>query len=291
MRASFRSLCRNLLLPVLGIFASLLQSPAQAEDTEIVFGLIPALSAEVMVQRYQPLALHLSNEVGVPISLAGARDYETYMHRVLEGSHFDMIITGGDFYHLAERRAGYRAIVRVDGPGVQAILIAAKGDTVASLDDLPQGLRIASVGELSLMYRLGDQLLREKGIMIGENATLVLTPSHNAAMHSLLSDRADVAIIAAPFFNRVRPDIRDRIVILGQSAFAPHHPVSISPDVPDEIAIRLTKAMLALSETPEGQSALEAMSFPGFVVPEPGLYDVMDWAADDLEGFLGLETD
>lgn len=277
-------------LAAIGILASFFQSSAQADDGEIVLGLIPALSPEVMVRRYQPLALHLSDEIGIPVRLEGAPDYEAFMNRVLEGSSYDMIITGGDFYRLAERRAGFHAIARVDGPGAQALIIAAKDDKFTSLDDLPQEVRIASVGEFSLMHRLGNRTLRENGIVIGENASLVPTPSLNSAMLSVLSNQADIAIIAAPFFKRVESSIRDRIAILERSVLAPHHPVSLSPDVPEDIAIRLTEVLLALQDTPEGQSALEAMSFPGFVVPEPGLYDVLDWAADDIESLLGLES-
>lgn len=269
--------------------ALLIQSKAKAEDNEVIFGLIPALSPEVMVQRYQPLATVLSKEIGVPVRLEGAPDYATYMKRVLEGQNYDLVITGADFYRLAERRSGYRAIARVDGQGVHAIIVAAKEDNFDTLSGLPQDLRIASVGELALMHRLGSQTLRENGIVFGENATLVPTPSHNAAMLSVLSGRADIAIIAAPFFLRVDSDIRDKISILARTGLAPHHPISVSSRTPEEIVNRLTEAVLALSKTPDGVAALEAMSFPGFVVPEPGLYDVMDWAADDLEKLLGLE--
>ena len=85
------------------LLASTFQLTALAADNEIMFGLVPALSPEVMVQRYQPLAKHLSDEIGVPVRLVSAPDYGTYMNRVLEGSKSDMIIAGGDSYRLAER--------------------------------------------------------------------------------------------------------------------------------------------------------------------------------------------
>ncbi len=283
------ALGRTLRIAALLVIAPLFQGKAQAQGDEIVFGLTPALSPEVMVQRYQPLAKHLSKEIGVPVRLKGAPDYATYMTRVLSGSDYDMIITGSDFYRLAERRSGFRAIARVDGPGVQAIIVAAKEDNFGSLADIPQGLRIATVGQLALMHRLGTQTLRESGIVLDENATLLQTPSHNAAMLSVLSDRADIAIIPAPFYKRVDADIRDRIDILARTALAPHHPISVSPQVPQDVAKRLAEALLDLKEAPEGLAALEAMSFPGFAPVEPGLYDVMDWAADDIEKLLGLE--
>ncbi len=283
------ALGRALSIAALLFLAPLFQGKAQAESDEIVFGLIPALSPEVMVKRYQPLAINLSKEIGIPVRLEGAPDYETYMARVLSGSDYDMIITGGDFYRLAERRSGFRAIARVDGPGVQAIIVAAKDDDLGSLANLPQGTRVATVGELALMHRLGTQTLRENGIVFDVNATVVPTPSHNAAMLSILSDRADIAIIPTPFFSRVDDDIRDRLDILARTALAPHHPISVSPRVPQDVTKRLTEALLKLGETPEGLAALEAMSFPGFTPVEPGLYDVMDWAADDIEKLLGLE--
>ena len=272
------------------ILASIFQAPAHAEDGEIVFGLVPALSPEAMVRRYQPLAEHLSDEIGVSVRLVGAPDYPTYMNRALEGSSYDMIIAGGDFYRLAERRGVYRAIARVDGPGVQAIIVAAKSDCFNSFADLPQEVRVASVGELALMHRLGSQILRDNGIVFGENAKLVPTPTHNAAMLSVLSDQADIAIIAAPFFGRVDADVREQIDILARTALAPHHPISVGKEVPEDVVDRLTAALLALPETPEGLVALEAMSFPGFVAPEPGLYEVMDWAADEIEGLLELKS-
>ncbi len=276
------------LATLLSIFP-LFQATAQAEADEIVFGLIPALSPEVMVQRYHPLAEHLSKKIGIPVRLKGAPDYAAFMTRVLSGPEYDMIITGGDFYRLAERRSGFRAIARVDGPGVNAIIVAAKDDNFGSLAGVRKAVRVATIGELALMHRLGTQTLRENGIVFNENATLVPTPSHNAAMLSVLSDRADIAIIAAPFFDRVSADIRDRIDVLARTALAPHHPIAVSPQVPEEVAVRLSEALFHLKDTPEGLAALDAMSFPGFVAVEPGLYDVMDWAADDIEKLLGLE--
>ena len=82
-KTALGSLRSKVLLSALGILVSFFQSAAQAEDSEIVFGLIPALSSDVMVRRFQPLALLLTKETGISVRLAGAPDYETFMNRVL----------------------------------------------------------------------------------------------------------------------------------------------------------------------------------------------------------------
>ena len=140
------------------------------------------------------------------------------------------------------------------------------------------------------MHRLGSQNLRENELDCGTNAKLVRTPTHIAAMLSVLTDQADIAIIAAPFFDRVDADVRENIGVIARTALALHHPISVGEAVPEDFADRLKAALLALPETPEGLGALEELSFPGFATPEPGLYEAMDWAADEIERLLGFKS-
>ena len=274
---------------VLVLYGLTFTTPARAHDDDLIFGLVPALSPEHFAIRLQPLVNYLERETGRNIHLSGAPNYETFIRRLLTDRSYDFLISGADIYRIAQRRAGYRAIVRLSGPGVFAYIVTTTDSGITDAAALPAGVRVSTSGPLSFSRRLGIEKLRKLGVDTDNGIELVVTPTQNASLRALLSGLSDVAIFMSPVLNQVEPAVRERIHVLAKSDFAPSHPIYVRPDLPKDTAASLASALVKLSQHPDRTSILNPIGWPGFVLAEPSYFDGMDWAADQIELQLSLE--
>jgi len=198
--------CRagTFLVSLLLLVPSLTAAEAYRPD-ELRIGLVPALSPQRFVQGFSKMVTYLEDRLGIEAVLVGAPNYAEFIRRAEAGGHYDMIISGADIYRYLDRNADYRAIVRLSGPGNYAIIASAADSGLTDLADL-RGKTIATADPLSLSRRLGENTLREAGIIFGENAQVLVTPTQNASVASILSGLADAAIFMDPALRRASPE-------------------------------------------------------------------------------------
>jgi phosphonate transport system substrate-binding protein len=108
----------------------------QDPERPLIFGFLPIVSPEKLVRRFEPLVDHLAETLGVSITLESAPDYAEFMRRTHEEKRYDLLFTAPHFYYMAQRKAGYRMVARVDGPLMKAVIVARRDGDVATPADL-----------------------------------------------------------------------------------------------------------------------------------------------------------
>ena len=73
----------------------------------VVFGVIAAISPERVLSDFGPMVGAMERE-GLTVRIRGADSYETFVRRVLDGSTYDMILTGGDTVQLIRDLGPFR---------------------------------------------------------------------------------------------------------------------------------------------------------------------------------------
>jgi phosphonate transport system substrate-binding protein len=254
----------------------------QNNDNTLIFGFLPILSTEKLVARFGPLVDYLSAKLGQPIRLETAPDYTEFMHRTNREKRYDLLFTAPHFYYLAQRKSGYRVIVRVDAPSMHAVIVAPKASSIKTLADL-RGHRISTPDQLALGTVLIRHTLQKAGLDPDKDVTLVATPSHNASLLSAYKGITDAAGLMVPPYKLAAPKVRESMQILAQTQGTPHMPISVAPTLSMEQVRIVEEALLSLNQSKEGRALLKHLSWPGFAKSTPQEYDAIGWAVEQLK--------
>lgn len=267
---------------VAGANAVPVRADTEVLPNELVLGLVPALSPRRFVGLFGPLADYLSAELGIPVRMEGAPSFADYLTRIVEEQRYDLTISGADLYYFAQVRAGYRAIVKLAGPGVKLVIVTRRDGGIADIGQLP-GHSVATADPLSFSTRTGRMTLREHGIDPDRDVEIVVTQNLNAAMLSMLNGLTDAAMFFEPVLLRADEETRNQIRILAESEALPPHPISVGPRISDALAFRLQQSLLAFGSKPEGEVFFREMGWPGFAAAAPEDYAAMSWVLEDMD--------
>jgi phosphonate transport system substrate-binding protein len=252
-------------------------------DKELVFGFLPILSTEKLVARFGPLVDYLSKNLHQPVRLETAPDYPEFVRRTNIEKRYDIVFTAPHFYYAAQRQAGYRVIVRVGAPNMQALIVANKASGINTLADL-KGRSLATPAAQSLGTALVRATLLDAGLNPDKDLTLVTTPTHNASLLTTYKGLTDAASLMIPPFNRAKPEIRAQMIIIAKTRAVPHMPIAVSQTLPSETEHRLQNLLINLKDSTEGQTLLKHLSWPmGFKKASMSEYDSVGWAVKDMK--------
>ena len=189
--------------------------------------------------------------------------------------------TAPHLYYLAQRRAGYRVIARVDAPILRAIIVVRKDSDIQSLAQL-KGRSLSTLDPVSLCSVLVRSHLSKAGIDPDKDLDLVTTPSHNASLLSGFNGYTDAASLMMPPFQFARPEIRETMRIIDMTVGTPHVPISVAPWLAPEQAETIAQALTELNSNETGRAVLKQIGLPGFVRTSPKEYDQMKGASEQI---------
>jgi phosphonate transport system substrate-binding protein len=247
----------------------------------LVFGFLPIISSEQLVQRFSPLTGYLSAQLGIPVRMETAPDFETFVQRTHRQQRYDILFTAPHLYYLAQHNAGYRALVRVDRPGMKAVIVAPLRNRISTLDQL-RGKRLATTDPMALATVLVKRLLMDSGLRPGRDLTLVATPSHNASLLSSHRGATDASALILPLFRRARPEIRAAMQIVAETRSVPHMPIAVAPWLPAASAERLQHVLLGLSGNAAGRTLLAGLGWPGLTPVAANEYEPLKPFAEQV---------
>ena len=181
----------------LALALSLNAMSAQARD--LVMGLIPAENNEEMVQKFEPMRLHLEKKLGQKVKVYTATDYAG----VIEGmkkKRVDVAWFGPLSYYLAEQEAGAEAFavgIREGGTThtYKSLFIAPCDSGVKSIKDL-KGKSVAFVDPASTSGGLMPTYMvkKETGMMPQQFfGKFTYSGSHDAAELAVKNKTVDAA--------------------------------------------------------------------------------------------------
>ncbi|MDH5612133.1 MAG: phosphate/phosphite/phosphonate ABC transporter substrate-binding protein [Gammaproteobacteria bacterium] len=243
-----------------------------SDASPIIFGIIPFVSAEQLVIQFSPIALYLSDHLGIPVRIETAPDFVEFARRTHEDKRYDILFTAPHFYPQASSRAGYRLIVSVDSPGMWAVIVVPRQSPIHKLDDL-KGKRLATVPPAGLATLLVRKYLNDAGIDPDEDITIISTPSHDASLLSSYYGVTDASALMQPPYAAASQQVRDNMRIIARTDSTPHIPISVSPRINDSCKSEITKLLLEMSTTQKGKEILSHNSFSGFKQTKPEEYD------------------
>lgn len=242
--------------------------PVFAEDNSSVkpleVGVVPYISARVLVSSYEPMRLYLEHVLGRPVKIYTATGFKQFFLNAQRGD-YDLIISAAHFARILQKEHQFTPLVRYSAGG-RALVMTALNSPLNTLQDL-QGRVIAVPDKLSLATIVCLAYLRENGLQPDIDFQLLEVPSFASAILAVQKGDAMAAITAQGVLTQMPQVLRESvrtIVVTGE--FVPLIFLS-NPRIGKKYADLLNKVLLKFgNETNEGKQFLTSTGF-GTIIP------------------------
>lgn len=195
---------------ILGFAGLLLASATAHAASSFILGIVPAHSARVLAERYEPLRAYLEAGLKQPVRIESAPDFRRFHERTLRGD-FDLAVTPAHFARLAQKEAGQRPLAEFK-PDHDALLIYAADRPLASFTDL-KGKQLAVIDRLAITVTAAMAFLESQGLEANRDYQMVEHRTHASAAYALISGLAAAAVSTSQGLLQIPDDLRRKLVV------------------------------------------------------------------------------
>lgn len=230
-----------------------------APNTPIRVGVLPTLSAKVLLTSYQPLRVYLERELQRPVELYTAPDFKRFHRDTVQGD-YDLLVTAPHLARLAQLEAGLLPVVTYLTVN-RAILITSKNKPVKKINEL-RGQSLAIFDPLALVVMKAKEWLEDQGLKAGRDYRLVISPSQTSAAYSVQIGESLMGVIAPSGLQQMPPENREQIQIYAELPPVPTLIWLAHPRMSDQ-ADRIKEVLLRFAESSEGTQFYGSTAYKG----------------------------
>ena len=254
---------------VLALVVTLAPATAFAQDDAdpetLVLGMVPSREADRIVDSLDPLALMLTEKLGIEVETFISTNY-TGLVEAMGNGRIDIGFFGPTAMVQAMDRYNARPIlasVRFGSPTYKSQFNVRCDSGIESFEDL-EGRSIAFVDPASASgYQFPYVFLKNNyGIDANTDMNQIFAGSHDASVLAVYNGDVDVATS----FNDARtaideefPDVMDVVCVLGYTGDIPNDGSVVREGISPDLAGRIAQALIEIAETEEGQALTEQL--------------------------------
>ena len=255
------------------------ETPAET-NRPLTFGILPFSSPLTLFKRFAPLTEHLSQQLGRPIKLESARDFDTFVQRT-QARHYDLVMTAPHFVLLA-LDAGYYEARAIYSEPLYAIIAVRQDSPIRSIKELHQG-KISTPSAFAAITLAGRHYLQSQGLSGDDSPRYVHHKTHDASLYAMLGRETDAAIASINVVNRHLAQGHS-LRILDRSSPLPGMGILVAKDLPDLLKHQIEELVVNLQRNPEGQAILKKIQYPGYRKIKDGEFEA-------VRNFLSIKPD
>ncbi len=254
--------------------APFLARPAFAQSgAPLEIGVLPNISARLLMAQYQPVRDYLARELQRPVQVSTAPNWSAFHARTM-ALDYDVIVTAANLARVAQVDKGYVPSANY-APDIKGMIAFANARPIKSVAELA-GQTLVLSNPQSLVTLRGMQWLGEQGLQRDRDFKTTGTRTDDSVGNVLLRGDAVAAMLSGGEF-RVIPDaIRSQLTVLTVFAEVPGFIVLGSPKLSADDQRALKQRLLALPASEEGKVFFTASGFAGIRDVAPGLMESMD---------------
>ena len=223
---------------------------AQQSTTHFRIGVLPNVSARLILTSYQPMREYFERELKRGVDIATAPDFRAFAENTRRGDD-QLIVTAANLGRLAQVDSNWHPLAIYD-PKITAILVALADNPNASITQL-RGKSLALANPQSLVALAGLEWLSGQGLRHGADFKTVTAANDDSLGAVLRTGEAPLAIMSMGEF-RAKPEaMRNTLRIVTEIAKLPGFLVMASPELPAADRQRLKTLILAFPQTEEGK--------------------------------------
>jgi len=233
---------------------------AQPASGGLSIGVLPNVSARILLASYQPMREYFERELRQPVSIVTAPDFRAFAASSLKGE-YDIVVTAPNLGRVMQLDAKWEPLAIYE-PRIPAVAVARADNP----DDSPRQLRgrsLALANPQSLVALVGLQWLKSEGLQEGVDFKTVVAANDDSLGALLRSGEAPWAVMSMGEF-RAKPEaLRQSLRIVRQITTVPGFFVMANPALAAAQRQRLKALILALPASAEGARFFELSGFRG----------------------------
>ena len=221
----------------------------RAQSKPLQLGVLPHLSARLILTNYQPLRSHLEKELTRPVEISTAANFKEYQARSVAGD-YDLMITAPNLARVAQLDAALPAMAICEPP-IPGLLVMLKQRPVRQIEEL-RGKAVAAANPQSLVVLKGMHWLKARQLVVGQDFKLVRAANEDSLAQLLKSGDAPLAMMSMGEFRSIQGDLRNEIEIFSEFAKVPGFIILAKLGMPASQVETLRTTLLRLVDTDEG---------------------------------------
>jgi phosphonate transport system substrate-binding protein len=242
-----RSLCK--MAAAISCLAAMPAAWAQGAETTLLIGVLPNVSARLILGQYQPMRDFFSRELKRGVEIVTAPDFRTFSETTQRGE-YHLIVTAPNLGRVAQIDSKWEPLAMYE-PRIPALLVAMDSNADSSPAQL-RGKSLAMANPQSLVALAGLEWLNSQGLKNGRDFKTVLTANDDSLGAVLRSGEAPLAIMSMGEF-RAKPEaVRKSLRIVTEIAKLPGFLVMANPALTAGDRQRLKSLVLAFPKTEDG---------------------------------------
>lgn len=251
------------------------------EENPIVWAFVPSGETQTVTTGAEELSGLLTDETGLYFDVLVTTEYAGAVEAMCaDPAEAQMGSLNTFSYILANERCGVVSelvAVRYGSPTYNGQIIANVDSGIQSLEDL-DGATFCRPDPLSTSGWIIPMLtMRAAGIDTEADIEVVDAGSHDAVVTAVYNGECDAGatfVDARGNIEEDSPDVMEVVQVIDTTADIPNDGVQFMPGMDEELKSQITNALLAISETEEGQEALDtAYSWAGLEEHGDDFYD------------------
>jgi phosphonate transport system substrate-binding protein len=257
--------------------------PAGAQPAPLQFGVMPNVSARILLGQYQPFRLFLEQELSRAVEVVTAPGLQAFQERSMAGA-FGLVVTAANLGRVAQLDAGLRPIAIYE-PRIPGLIVTLRSRPLTSAAEM-RGLTIAMTNPQSLVALKFIHWLRAQGLEVGRDVQSTHARNEDSLAQFLNTPEARAAVMSRGEFNAIRPDIRENLAVWQEFIRVPGFLVLLGPQVAERDAQRIVAAIMRFPGTPAGAEFFAATGFNAIRAVTPADLVELDDVIAETRAFL-----
>jgi phosphonate transport system substrate-binding protein len=237
-------------------------------------GVLPNISARVLLAQYQPMREYLAREMKRPVQVSTAPNWTAFHQRTL-ALEYDVVVTAANLARLAQLERGYAPLLSY-APAIKGMVICASGKPIKTVAEL-RGQTLALSNPQSLITLRGMQWLAENGLLPDKDFKTVNTPTDDSVGSVVVRGDAIAAMLSGGEYRAIPEAVKAQLQVLTTFAEVAGFVVLASPkfSAAEGRAIKDHLQNFAAGSE-EGKAFFASSGFTGMREPAVGVMESMD---------------
>ncbi|MEG3617155.1 phosphate/phosphite/phosphonate ABC transporter substrate-binding protein [Magnetovibrio sp. PR-2] len=253
-------------------------SEVNAADTKkpLSLGFMPYLNAELLVEKYTPLASYLSTKLGRDVNIQVAKNYGDHIAATGE-DQLDISFLGGSPYVVIAEKYGVKPLLaryEFDGkPTFRAVIFVYKDSPLKDLAALKGKTMAFGSAKSTLSTQVPLYMLMQAGAGLDQLASYKHLRNHSNVVLGVEIGDFDAGAVAEEVFNEHKAN---PVRVLAYSPDLSTHVFVTRANMEANLKTKIAKALQDLKTEPEGKEILAAIgpTLTGFVPVQDSDYDL-----------------
>lgn len=231
---------------------------AQSAPDAFTIGVLPNVSARVILMNYQPMREYLERELKRKVDIATAADFRAFSAATLRGD-YQLVITAANVGRVNQLDGKWEPIAIYE-PAIPGLLVAGVNNADNAVQQI-KGKSLALANPQSLVALVGLKWLRDQGLQADRDFKITRAGNDDSLGTLIRSGEAPMAIMSMGEFRAISEETRKALKIVTEFAKVPGFWVMANPKLGAPEQQRIKALLLQFPKTEDGKTFFSLAGF------------------------------